>query len=87
MRRLVDLPSSRLHKERSRLELGMAFSLTQHNFFDEKKMWAEPARLMGVDATLPPPPPPIRFFWVDKTSVPDVFISCSFILAHILRQV
>ena len=49
MRRLVDLPSSRLHKERSRLELGMAFSLTQHNFFDEKKMWAEPARLMGVD--------------------------------------
>ena len=51
MRRLVDLPSSRLHKERSRLELGMAFSLTQHNFYDEKKMWAEPARFMGADAT------------------------------------
>ena len=67
MRRLVDLPSSRLHKERSRLELGMAFSLTQHNFYDEKKMWAEPARLMGVDATLPPhphphPPPPHNVF-------------------------
>jgi len=28
-----------------------AFSLTQHNFYDEKKMWAGPAWLMGVDAT------------------------------------
>ena len=27
-----------MREERSRLELGMAFSLTQHNFYDEKKM-------------------------------------------------
>ena len=67
---------------------GDGLLINQTQFLWRKKDVSRASPAYGGGCHSPPhPPPPIRFFWVDKTSVPDVFISCSFILAHILRQV